>query len=191
MSSFSNWALVGNCYHTNYNHQTDNSTEDNNLNTYKPSTLQEINSIIDSLPPKLSSGHDGISNKIIKHCKQELIHPLLNIINSSLAQSTVPSKMKIAIVYPKFKKGDKLNPENYRPISMLPTLSKCLEKIVFNRLINYLEQNNLLTTQQHGFRKGYSTKTAISHLCKAITKIWENKHTAAGLFIDLKKHLTV
>uniref|UniRef100_A0A1B6EPZ8 Reverse transcriptase domain-containing protein n=1 Tax=Cuerna arida TaxID=1464854 RepID=A0A1B6EPZ8_9HEMI len=147
----------------------------------------ELEKLFSNLKSNNSAGFDDITGKIVKFCKEEVLKPIHHIVNASLQQAVVPSKMKIAKIYPVFKKGDKLDPNNYRPISNLPTISKLLERVVYNQLIAHLERNNLITPQQHGFRRGHSTNSAIVNLCKDINDIWENKKSASGLFLDLQK----
>ena len=95
--------------------------------------------------------------------------------------------MKIAKVIPIFKKDDPSLFSNYRPISILPSLSKILEKIVYIRLYSFLTRNNLLTQIQYGFRKNYSTDYAIIQLCDKITSSLANKEHVTGVFLDLSK----
>lgn len=165
--------------------QSQNSTP--KLLQFKQISKKQLEEIFKSMTPKNSAGKDGISNRIIKYCKDELMLPLLDIINSSIKQAIVPAEMKTAIVYPKFKKGEKTQMENYRPISILPTLSKYLEKAIHIQLIDYLEKHHLISENQHGFRKGKSINSALNQLCESIASYWENKKIVSGLFIDLKK----
>ena len=131
------------------------------LKSFEKITKSELIKIFDMFPPKTTSEFDEIPNKIIKYCKDELMDPLLNIINTSIDQSTVPQKMKIALIYPKHKKDDKQSLQNYRPISILPTISKYLEKAIFLQMIKFLEQTNSLSDSQHSFRSGKSINTAL------------------------------
>lgn len=154
---------------------------------FKPISLKELDALFKHLNSKNSSGFDDISGRIVTHCKEEIIRPVHHIINSSLIQATIPDKLKIAKIYPKFKKGSKQDPMNYRPISNLPTISKLLERAIYNQLINHFEKNQILSVNQHGFRRGLNTTTAIAKLVEEITKIWEGKKSATGLFLDLQK----
>lgn len=85
--------------------------------------------------------------------REEILAPLTHSINTSKQQSKVLKKLKIAKIYPKYKKGDENDPTNYRPISTLPTISKSLEKVVGldNQIIEHLEQNDFISNCQHGF----------------------------------------
>ena len=82
---------------------------------------------------------------------------ITHIINLSISSEVVPSSFKDARVSPLFKKGSKLDPGNYRPVSILNVLSKILERTVHKQLVGYLEKKNILFDYQSGFRSGYST----------------------------------
>ena len=95
--------------------------------------------------------------------------------------------MKIAKVIPLFKSGDRCTTSNYRPISLLPTLSKIFEKIICEMLCAHLEQNNLLFDYQFGFRKKRSTTLAILDIVNRITDSIDDGDTSIGVFLDLSK----
>ena len=98
-----------------------------------------------------------------------------------------PEKMKIAKVTPIFKSGKKELLTNYRPISVLSCFSKILEKIMCNRVYNYLNNNNLLFRKQFGFRKGHSTDHALIKLLDSICDSFNQNKYTLGVFIDLSK----
>ena len=93
-----------------------------------PVSEVEVMSIIKSLKSKETSGYDGISSKILKQCASTVIKPLTFICNLSLTTGTFPERCKLAIVRPIYKKGNQTEMNNYRPVSLLPTISKFLEK---------------------------------------------------------------
>ena len=99
----------------------------------------------------------------------------------------VPSKMKIASVTPIYKADAPDEFSNYRTISLLPNFSKILEKVVFNRLTNFLSKNDILYEQQYGFRENYSTELALVDLTDRIAPAMDNKKVTVGVFIDLSK----
>ena len=114
--------------------------------------------------------------------------PLTHIFNLSLSSGIFPNSLKIAKIVPIHKKDDPSLIENYRPISILPAISKILEKIAYNRLYKFLTDNNLLNTNQFGFRKGYSTDYAIIQSCdKIIDTLVRKEHIIIGIFLDLSK----
>jgi hypothetical protein len=124
-------------------------------------TTYEINKIINSQKNKTSHGYDGISDKILKASAPFIISPLTYIFNKVLSTGVFPDRLKYSEVQQLFKKGEKTEITNYRPISLLPSFSKIIEKIIYKRLISYLTENNLLATEQFGFRKN-STKKIFS-----------------------------
>ena len=112
-----------------------------------------VSKAIDKLKPKTSCGHDDISSKLLK-CIKETIATLISIIiNQSLYTGIFPDKIKLAKILPLYKKGENEVIDNYRPISLLPSISKLFERIVFYQLYKYLDSNDLLYKSQYGFRK--------------------------------------
>ena len=108
---------------------------------------------IDTLENKSSSGHDGISNKIVKLLKNEISKPLTVIINQMLKTGIFPDSFKTSKIVHLFKKGDHGLLTNYRPISLLPTISKVFERVIYDQMYLYFNDNNLLADEQFGFRK--------------------------------------
>ena len=104
----------------------------------------EFINIIEQMEPKSSLDLNGISTKIIKFVKYELATPLVYLFNLSICTGKFPAKLKTSRTVPVFKSGDPLNCDNYRPISLLSSISKILEKFVSNHLVNHLEYNKLL-----------------------------------------------
>lgn len=153
----------------------------------QPTTSTEIKQIIQLIKPKTSTGIDDISPKTLKLCKDELAQPLVNIVNKSFAQGIFPSLLKIAKVHPKFKQGDRKQPSNYRPISLLSTFSKIIEKIVLNRLLLHIKSFNILTIHQHGFTPGRSTVTALISLIEELIDNIESGNTATTILLDYSK----
>ena len=152
-----------------------------------PTNICEVSSIIDDIAAKASSGFDGLSNRFIKSIKQALTTPLTVIFNKSLETGIFPDNMKKAEVVP-LHKGGKLNiVSNYRPISLLLTLSKILEKIVYKRTYCFLSDNDQLYQSQYGFRKKHSCEHAIAELLGKILKSHEKKEHVIAIFLDLSK----
>jgi hypothetical protein len=104
-------------------------------------SLGDYVKIIDSMQPKMSSDISGIITKFLKLLKFELAEPLVHLFNLSLSTGTFPDKLKMSRTIPIFKIGDKSLCDNYRPISLLSTLSKVLEKYVANRLTTRVKQH--------------------------------------------------
>ena len=111
-----------------------------------------------------SAGEDKISGKFLRGATEVISSPLTYIMNLSLKSATVPDDFKLAMVLPIYKKGNRNIEGNYRPVSILPVASNVLEKIVYNQLHNYLEQNSLIYDFQSGFRSSHSSDTALTFL---------------------------
>ena len=99
----------------------------------------------------------------------------------------VPNMAKMAKIIPIYKAKDKKNLSNYRPISLLPVISKILQKVVHNNLYAFLEKNKVIYTSQYGFRKHRSTVNANTELVCYITNAIENKQNTLSVFLDLSK----
>ena len=152
-----------------------------------PCTIYEIKKLISELPNKYSSGYDNINNVLLKSIKDLIVHTLSIIFNRSLCDGIFPEAMKLAEVVPLFKSGSRLLLNNYWPISLLPTISKILEKVVYSRIYSFLIKHNILFKSQYGFCKKHSCEHAVTELIGEICKgLDQGKHTIA-LFIDLSK----
>ena len=139
------------------------------------------------LNPQKSTGIDEISPIFLKDGANELKGPLTYIINLSIDTKIVPDEMKFAKVKPLFKKGSRLDSSNYRPVSILPIVSKILERAVYKQVVDYLDKNDLLFENQSGFRKAYSTDTCLINLTDQI-KLDMSKGLYVGMvLIDLQK----
>ena len=148
----------------------------------KPTTEREISKLIENLPPKKSSGIDGVDNKILKEIKEYIVGPLCNIFNKSLETGIFPERMKTAKVVPLYKSKSKDLTTNYRPISLLITLSKLLEKIMYTRVYSFLSTNNQLYSSQYGFRKNHACEHAVGELIAKVTKGIEQGKLTAAIF---------
>ena len=152
-----------------------------------PTDEEEIFKIVRCLKTSRSSGHDGLSVHLLKRIVIHIATPLAYIFNLSITTGICPSSFKTAKVIPVFKKDDPSLLTNYRPISILPSLSKILEKIIYKRLYIFLQVNDILIPNQYGFRKHYSTDFAIIKLLNKITECFANKEHLIGIFMDLSK----
>ena len=117
----------------------------------QPVTLCELTRIFNMLPNKISSGWDGLSNKLMKSLHDVLVKPLLVITIESLQTGVFPELMKIAHITPLYKSGSMVLCNNYRPISLLPVLSKIIEKIMHSHLYNFLHDTGQIYQSQYGF----------------------------------------
>lgn len=149
--------------------------------------MKFVTNELKNLKRKKATGLDGLPSAILKDCAFHIAEPLCFILNLSITTSTVPNLWKKAKITPIFKSGNAELPQNYRPISILPVLSKILEKSVHHQFLTYLENNNLLTESQFGFRKNRSTKMAATLLCDNIRKELNNGKMVGAVFLDLSK----
>jgi hypothetical protein len=109
------------------------------------------------------------------------------IFNQSIQSGIVPDDMKIAKIIPIYKSDDKKLVSNYRPISVLPAFSKIIERLVYNRLLDFIDKNKILSDNQYGFRKNISTSMALMDLIDKISSSIENNEYTLGIFLDLAK----
>lgn len=147
----------------------------------------EVDHLIINLKTDSSTGYDGISSKFLKIHKNILVTPLTFVFNSCLQNGIFPKSLKKSEVCPIYKGGDRDCITNYRPISILPALSKILERIINVRLTRYLESKNLLSPNQYGFRNGKSTEQAVNKLTSYISDKLDGKTKCLTIFLDLAK----
>ena len=109
-------------------------------------------------------GLDNLSGKFLKHGATVLAKTISQICNLSIKYSIFPSECKIAKLKPLFKKGPKTDPQNHRPISLLPLVSKIIEKVIHDQTQSFLDKNDIIYRDQSGFRKFFSTDSCLSYL---------------------------
>ena len=153
-----------------------------------PFTLQELEQALKSLKMKRSPGPDKIHNEMIKHLGTCGKKALLHLINTTWETGQLPSAWKNAFIAPILKKDkDPTEPKSYRPISLTSCLGKVCERMVNRRLYWWLEDSNILTEDQAGFRANSRTEDQLFRLCQNIQDgFQEGKHTTA-VFIDLQQ----
>ena len=117
-----------------------------------------------------TTGIDDLSGRFLKDGSKVLATPIVQICNLSIKLSTVPDECKIAKLKPLYKKGKKTDPKNYRPISLLPVISKILEKVIHDQTMESVTKKNVLYKFQLGFRKFHSTDFCLSYLQDTVTK---------------------
>ena len=143
--------------------------------------------IIDSLKPKSSYGVDRLSNKLVKLVKYEIAKPLTLIINQCFHTGIFPDKLKIAKVLPIFKKNDNTLIDNYRPVSILPSMSKIFERVMYNQIYNHFLNNKLFFNSQYGFRSKHSTELAALELIDKIITKMDHNEIPLNIYLDLSK----
>lgn len=129
----------------------------------------------------------GMSVKVVSSFIDIVAPYLATIFNKCIDNGVFPHLMKFSKLIPLFKSGDKFEPGNYRPISILPVLSKVFEKIMLNQMLHHFRVNGLLHSQQYGFTAGKSTTDAGVALMTHIFESWERSQDALGVFCDLSK----
>ena len=142
-----------------------------------------------SMKSKSSSGFDGVSTQFLKQYCHLLSEPITLIINQSLNTGIFPDKLKIAKVIPVHKDPllDRNMLNNYRPISILPSISKIFERVAYNQLYSYFSDNNIFYKSQYGFRKTHSTESAALELVNRIHEYLDKNLTPLAIYMDLSK----
>ena len=153
----------------------------------EPTGEFEVASIIKAMKNKKSCGMDGISSETLKCCSPIIERHLALAFNKCIDEGVFPDIFKIAKVVPLFKKGDEKDPANYRPISLLSSLSKVFEKILHNRMIRFTEKNDLICPMQYGFRNNMSCVDAIAAITEFVRTEIDKKAQGQACFIDLQK----
>ena len=130
---------------------------------------------------------DGLCIRTIKLCFDAIGVPLLNIVNTCLANCDFPDSWKHSLIHPIHKAGPCSNPANFRPISLVPVMAKIVERIVQRQLYAYLSSNHLLASSQHGFRPHHSTETALLSVSDHILSATDRGELTLLCLIDLSK----
>ena len=147
----------------------------------------EVTKIIREMKCKKSYGEDGITNEIIKCCSPIVENFIAIAFNKCIQEKTYPKCFKTAKVIPLHKKGDKTDPSNYRPISLLSALGKIFEKLLHKRVVKFCKKENILTHIQYGFREKRSCIDAINSVTEFMRNEIEAKNKGQACFIDLQK----
>ena len=154
---------------------------------HKPCTENEILAIVKSFSSSKATGPCSIQSSFLHSASSFFIPVLTKLINKSLCEGIFPDLLKSAKVCPIFKKGNFDECGNYRPISLLSNIGKILEKVMYSRVSNFLENQKILFEKQFGFRKSHSTNHALIDIVEQIKKNMENNLYTCGVFVDLEK----
>lgn len=147
--------------------------------------MSDLRQTLTKLWSTKSAGQDGITMKLIKQYRRVIEKPLLNIINSSISSNTFPDSLKIAKIIPKLKPSkDSSKLSSYRPINLLPALSKVIESVVGNQLKSHINKHGLIPENHTGSRKFNSTTTAAMTLHDIWTGILRQNQEAIILQLD-------
>jgi hypothetical protein len=143
--------------------------------------------LLNKLSPNKASGPDSIPNRILKEVAKEISPFLTKLFNTSLECGQLPKDWTQANVTPIFKKGSRHDPANYRPVSLTCVCCKILEHIVCKHILNHLEEHNILTSLQHGFRSGYSCETQLLITVHDIVQAFDKKKQTDVVILDFSK----
>ena len=143
-----------------------------------------------SLDPRKSTGPDEISPAVLKNFSERVpsfVEPITCMFQKSIEKAELPAIWKKAVVSPIYKGGPRDEVNNYRPVSITSILCKCLEHIICSNIWNHIENNELLSDRQHGFRKGYSTTTQLLHVVHHATEALDKKDDYQIISFDFAK----
>ena len=173
-------------------HNASSATINNPFNNQRsifldPTNEYEIQKIITKLKNRSSSSQDYISTFHLKLLAPSLTVPLTILFNRCLSEGQFPRTLKLGKVIPIYKKDDKHQMTNYRPITLLPSLSKILEKLIAHRIMNFLTNTDAFDSNQYGFRPNHSTTDAITHLIGHIINENERNKFTLAVFLDFSK----
>ena len=158
-----------------------------NLFFFRPVIPTEIEEEINNLSSNKTYGLYSVPTKILKSAKYSLSVLLAQMINRSFTDAKYPSKLKNSKITAIFKSEDETDPTNYRPIFLLSVFNRIFEKLVYKRLIEFIEKEDLLYHGQYGFRSRHATEHAIQDILNTIQSNMGRKHYTCAIFIDLKK----
>ncbi|MDR2880067.1 MAG: reverse transcriptase family protein, partial [Fusobacteriales bacterium] len=152
-----------------------------------PVMEEEVVKIAKTLRNKSTAGPDEIPECLIKKCIRLIKKPLAHIFNLSLSLGVFPDDWKTAKVIPIYKKGDRKDMKNYRPISIISVFAKLLERLLCKRLMSFFQEYGVLTESQYGFRKGKCIEIAVQSFIEKIQEALDKGVYSVGIFIDLTK----
>jgi len=155
--------------------------------TFVPITEDQVFKSLASLDTRKATGLDGVSSRLIKAGAGPLTSPLTKLFNRSLSSGSIPQQWKMSRVTPLYKDGAHTEVNNYRPISVIPVVMKIFERLVHDQLYSHLSTNNLLSSNQSGFRPKHSTLTTLIDVTDYVLQNIDAGHLIGGIFIDLKK----
>lgn len=158
-----------------------------NFQQFQPVSIAKIRRLLERLNPRKATGSDEIPAALLRSCADILAPSLSLLFNRSLAHGCFPDEMKIGTIRPLFKGGDPSQPRNYRPVSLLPVVSKVLERLVHEQLSDYLTRHSLIPDTQFGYRKHHSTSDALLLAVEGISQA-RAAHLHTGIaFVDMSK----
>lgn len=154
---------------------------------FKKATIHNIKPIIKSLNIKKAPGMDLLRAVDIQLLCDKITFAISKLINTSVKNGRLPAELKTGIVRPVHKKGSKKDYDNYRPITILPTLDKIIEKFICNQIHTFYNKNQILSNKQYGFQKGKSTTQLLSYFTDVIYNHLDSRKHILVAFIDYSK----
>lgn len=159
-----------------------------NVSIFMPNIKEtDVESIIVNMKTKKAPGIDSIRVQDLKLCKNKIVPVLVKLINVSIRDGVLPEKLKTSIIRPIYKGGTHSDYRNYRPIAILSSIEKIMEKYITNKLNKYLEKHKIINEDQHGFQKGKSTVTLLKNFTDYVNSNLNTNKVIITIFIDLKK----
>ena len=154
---------------------------------FKKITKETVLKLIDRIKIDVAVGIDEIPARLLKDSKYTIAETLMKLVNISFNKCIFPNCMKSANIKPIHKKEDPEEPSNYRPLSILPIVSKIFERAATDQIVTYLEQNNLLNETQHAYQKCHSTQTCLSEILNYIYRERDKGNLVGIASLDLSK----
>merc|ERR1711888_118149 len=150
-------------------------------------TIEEVLNKLNAMQPHKATGHDNIPSKFLRDAASSIAPCMTHIVNLSIKQGQVPYDFKMAKITALHKKGSKLDPGNYRPVSILNSTSKVMEKVVYEQIEKYLATKKLMYEFQSGFRTSHSTDTCLLYLSDHIKQEVDAGKYCGMVMLDLQK----
>ena len=157
------------------------------LHTFQPASCSVIYRLLSQVNPAKATGSDSVPGFLLKSCAEVLTPSVTTLFNLSLKSGAVPAGFKLAAVSPLFKSGDPSQPTNYGPVSLLPILSKLLEKLVQRQLVRHLDHTDAIPETQFAFRRQHSTGDALALLVDQLQMARDKKDSSEVCFLDMSK----
>ena len=162
-----------------------------NVSTFLEDIIFDVSLIAKAIDePSMTSaaGEDGFPSCLLKSCKSSLSYPIYCIWKESFSTGLIPSAYKSQMIIPVFKKGSKMQPKNYRPIALTSNIIKIFERVIRSQLVDYIECNNLITENQHGFRKGHSCMSELlAHYQEVVSNLAYEDAGSDVIYLDFAK----
>ena len=152
-----------------------------------PMTIHDVGKCISEMSNKKSAGVDNVSSFLLKLSLPYIVEPLTYVYNRCIETNIFPHALKVAKVIPIPKNKDTSDMNNFRPISLLPILSKPIEKHIQKHVTHFIERKSLLFQYQSGFRQNHSCHTALIRLCDKWLTAINNNNISGAVFLDLRK----